>query len=117
MAPEPRLSTNDTTASTANTRKAANATLDDAVSEIEKAKEYQIRRAEEAEKAAAEKAEQDKKERTRTWADATGEYTVHAEFRGYTAGKVKLKKDDGTVVTLEIDKLSEEDQKWIKSRR
>ena len=33
-----------------------------------------------------------------------------------TAGKVKLKKADGMIVTLPMDKLSDEDQKWIRKR-
>lgn len=61
--------------------------------------------------------EQATKERTRTWTDSTGEFTVHAEFAGYSAGNVKLKKADGTILTLPLDQLSEDDQKWIKSRR
>jgi hypothetical protein len=53
---------------------------------------------------------------SRTWIDASGEYQIEAEFVSMTAGKVKLKKVDGTTITLPIDKLSEEDRKWIEKR-
>jgi len=53
---------------------------------------------------------------SRTWTDASGEYQIEAEFVNMTAGKVKLKKVDGTTVTLPIDKLSDEDREWIKKR-
>lgn len=32
------------------------------------------------------------------------------------AGTVKLKKDDGQIVSLSLDELSPDDQAWIKKR-
>lgn len=52
----------------------------------------------------------------RTWTNASGEYKIEAEFVSMAAGKVKLKKADGMIVTLPMDKLSDEDQKWIRKR-
>lgn len=52
----------------------------------------------------------------RIWTDATGEHTIDAEFVSLTAGKVKLRKADGTITTLPLDKLSGDDQAWIKAR-
>ncbi len=52
----------------------------------------------------------------RTWTSADGKFTTEAEFAGSMAGKVKLRKADGTTVTLEADKLSEADREWIKKR-
>lgn len=80
----------------------------------EAAKQEELRQLVEKRKAESEK---DNEERTRTWTDSTGDFTVDAEFAGYSAGNVKLIKADGTTLTLPLDKLSEEDQKWIKSRR
>jgi hypothetical protein len=64
------------------------------------------------------KADQERRrvEVTRIWTDATGSHTVEAEFVSYGAGKVKLRKADGSEVILPLDKLSEEDQQWIKDR-
>ena len=45
-----------------------------------------------------------------------GEYRVDAEFVSMAAGKVKLKKADGTILTLPMAKLSNEDREWIRKR-
>jgi hypothetical protein len=52
----------------------------------------------------------------RTWTSASGEYRVDAEFVSMAAGKVKLKKADGTILTLPMAKLSNEDREWIRKR-
>ena len=52
----------------------------------------------------------------RTWSDKTGEHHIEARFAGFGGGIVKLKKKDGTTVELPIENLSDEDQKWIRSR-
>jgi len=53
---------------------------------------------------------------TRIWTAANGKYTVKATFVSSDTTKVKLKKDDGTVITLALDRLSDEDQAWIQKR-
>ncbi len=53
----------------------------------------------------------------RTWTDSTGRHTVEAKFGGMMAGKVKLTKKDGATIQLLLEKLSDEDQKWIENRK
>lgn len=53
----------------------------------------------------------------RTWSDATGQFTIEAEFAGYSSGVVKLKKADGSTLDLLLENLSQADQDWIRSRR
>ena len=52
----------------------------------------------------------------RTWTDSTGKYRIVAEFVSYGVGTVTLKKLDGTVVKLPMDRLADADQKWIRDR-
>lgn len=52
----------------------------------------------------------------RTWTDSTGKFKIEAEFAGMELGKAKLKKKDGTVIQLPLEKLSDDDQEWIKHR-
>ena len=52
----------------------------------------------------------------RTWTSADGKFKTEAEFQGSIAGKVKLRKTDGTIITIESYKLSEADQEWIRRR-
>ena len=51
----------------------------------------------------------------RTWVDATGKYKIEAELVSHENGSVKLKRRDGTVVTLPIEKLSAEDREYLES--
>ena len=51
----------------------------------------------------------------RTWTDSTGKHTVEAEFIDMKDGKVRLKKEDGKTITIPIEKLSDEDQQFVKS--
>ncbi len=53
----------------------------------------------------------------RTWTDASGKFSVKASFAGSAMGKVKLRKEDGSVIEVDLDKLSAEDQKYIQSLR
>ena len=53
----------------------------------------------------------------RTWTDATGEHKIEAQFGGLAFGKVKLIKRDGSTVRLPLEKLSDEDQKWVKGKK
>lgn len=52
----------------------------------------------------------------REWRDASGQFRVEARFRGAAVGKVKLERENGEVVEVAIDRLSEEDQDWIRGR-
>jgi hypothetical protein len=51
----------------------------------------------------------------RTWTDATGKHTLEAEFVELKDGNVQLRKPDGKVVTLPIEKLSQADQAFAKA--
>lgn len=52
----------------------------------------------------------------RTWTDTSGQFELEADFMSYAAGLVKLKKLDGSVVEIPMERLSEEDQRWIRKR-
>jgi SLA1 homology domain 1, SHD1 len=54
---------------------------------------------------------------TRTWTSADGKFTVEAEFGGAIGSKVTLRKADGSVITLDADKLSDADREWIGKRK
>jgi hypothetical protein len=51
--------------------------------------------------------------RWRTWTSADGSYTVKARFVKAIGGTVYLLKKDGSTITVEREKLSEEDWEWI----
>ncbi len=51
-------------------------------------------------------------ETTRIWTDATGKHQVKAIFIEFQNGKVHLKKEDGSIITLSMQQLSSEDQKY-----
>lgn len=55
-------------------------------------------------------------EDNRTWTVADAAGPLKATFVTRIGDKVKLKKDDGTVITVTLDQLSEEDRLWIKNR-
>ena len=51
----------------------------------------------------------------RTWTDPSTRAPVRAEFLGSAFGKVKLGRD-GSVITVPMERLSDEDKKWISDR-
>lgn len=52
----------------------------------------------------------------RTWTDSTGTYKTEAELVDFKNGIVRLKKADGTVVSLPLERLSKADQQFVKSQ-
>lgn len=52
----------------------------------------------------------------RTWTNANGKHSVEAKFSGMAFGTVTLTKRDGTSVKVPIEKLSDDDRKWIAER-
>jgi hypothetical protein len=66
--------------------------------------------------AAKQSPDDEPEEKRRTWTDSTGKHTIEAEFKGLAAGQVKLVKADGSSIAIALDKLSEEDQAWIRKR-
>ncbi len=51
----------------------------------------------------------------RTWTSKTGKFKVRAKLRGVEDGKVKLEKEDGTVIVVPLSRLSEADQRFLDS--
>lgn len=49
----------------------------------------------------------------RTWTDVTGRFTTEAELAGFEDGIVRLKKSDGKIVSLPLEKLSKADQQYV----
>ena len=59
-----------------------------------------------------------KDEVLREWSDSTGTYKVKAYFKSFANGLVKLRRDDdGRLVDVPLDRLSDNDKAWIQSRR
>lgn len=73
--------------------------------------EEQRRVAEEATKKVIEEA------KWRTWASSDGKFSVEAKFGKFLDGVVTLVKQDGSAVNVPIDKLSSDDQDFIRKRK
>jgi hypothetical protein len=50
----------------------------------------------------------------RKWTDSTEKRTVEAEFADFKDGKVQLKRQDGTILSLPLEKLSQTDQDFVR---
>jgi hypothetical protein len=58
---------------------------------------------------------EDPTEAIRTFSDRTGKFKVEATVKEYVNGKLKLRRqDNGKVVEVALEKLSESDQYWVK---
>jgi hypothetical protein len=53
----------------------------------------------------------------RIWTDNTEEFTIEAEFAGLSGRSVKLKTASGRTVTVPLERLSDADQQYVRSRR
>ena len=53
--------------------------------------------------------------RARKWTDATGNFTVEAELVQSKDGTVRLKKGNGQIINLPVEKLSEADREYLRS--
>jgi F0F1-type ATP synthase epsilon subunit len=71
------------------------------------------RKAEIDRQTAKERAEEIRKAKTRNWTDATGKFSVNAEYLYMIGNEVSLKKADGKTIKIPLEKLNTEDQKWI----
>ncbi len=49
----------------------------------------------------------------RTWSDKTGKFQIEAQLESFDGKFVKLKRRDGTVVSVPVEKLSEADRKQL----
>jgi RNA polymerase sigma-70 factor (ECF subfamily) len=52
----------------------------------------------------------------RTWRDSTGGFSTEAEMVGFSDGQVQLKLTDGKVIAVELDRLSADDQEYVRSQ-
>src|SRR5256885_1360485 len=52
----------------------------------------------------------------REWTDTTGKFKIEAELVAVRNGKVILEKPDGSVITVPLDKLSANDQAFLKAK-
>ena len=52
----------------------------------------------------------------REWADETGKFSMKGTFSGVIGDQVRLRKEDGSTVSVAISKLRKEDQDYIKTR-
>jgi hypothetical protein len=50
----------------------------------------------------------------RKWTDATGSHSVEAELLDATGESVRLKKEDGQIVSVPLDKLSAADRRYVR---
>ena len=50
----------------------------------------------------------------RTWTDTTGKYKIEGEFIKLTDGQVDVRRDDGKLVRIPLEKLSEADQQYAR---
>jgi PelA/Pel-15E family pectate lyase len=53
--------------------------------------------------------------RARMWTDRSGQYSVEATLVEVSGGNVRLRRSDGNVITVPLNKLSERDQRYIAS--
>jgi hypothetical protein len=49
----------------------------------------------------------------RTWTSAGGNFSVDAELVSFANGKLKLRKTDGSEITVDLEKLSDGDKAWV----
>ncbi|MCA9145664.1 MAG: hypothetical protein H6821_03435 [Planctomycetaceae bacterium] len=49
----------------------------------------------------------------REWVDSTGKHKVAARLKSYGNGKVTIEKENGSAVTLPLDRFSKADQKYV----
>jgi hypothetical protein len=50
----------------------------------------------------------------RTWTDSTGKYKIEGEFVWLADGQVDIRRDDGKLVRIPLEKLSEADQQRVR---
>ena len=50
----------------------------------------------------------------RTWTNSTGKFKIEGEFVKLADGTVDIRRDDGKLIRIPLDKLSEEDQKYVR---
>ena len=53
----------------------------------------------------------------REWSDSTGQFKIEAELVDVRDGTVRLRREDGTVISVEISRLGEADRRYLASRQ
>ncbi len=53
----------------------------------------------------------------REWTDNTGKHSVEARLVDFDQRRVRLRKTDGSVIALPIERLSQEDQQYLRSQQ
>ena len=69
------------------------------------------------EEAARQKQQAEEKSRWRQWTKADGTVIGRARFMGMIAGKVRLKPENGTAISVPLNELGEADRAWIAKRQ
>ena len=54
--------------------------------------------------------------KARTWTDATGQYKIEAELIDFENGQVQLRRADGKVINMPLEKLSVDDQLIVREK-
>src|SRR5262245_44987777 len=52
----------------------------------------------------------------RTWRSADGQYTVEGEFIEFKDAAVVMRRSDGQVITVQLDRLSEADRQYVAAK-
>jgi hypothetical protein len=53
----------------------------------------------------------------REWTDGTGQFKIEAEFVAVSGDKVRLKKPDGSLVEVPLERLSDSDRRFVEAQR
>jgi hypothetical protein len=53
----------------------------------------------------------------RTWYSFSGKFSTEARYISSTDKNIQMEKDDGTVITVELSKLSPQDQIYLRNIR
>jgi len=59
-------------------------------------------------------AQREQVKKLRTWTDSTGKHTVEAEFVDVTDGNVRLRTEEGRMINIPLERLSEADQEFVR---
>ena len=54
---------------------------------------------------------------SREWSDSTGQFKIEAELVDVRDGTVRLRRNDGTVISVQTSRLSEADRRYLASRK
>lgn len=60
---------------------------------------------------------QDVSSQTRTWTSADGSFSVDAEFVELLGRALRLRKSDGEIITVALNKISESDREYVQKRQ